>query len=84
MRPRVRQRVVDAALADPERSPRDLTWQLTDRERHFLSESSFYLRGQTQTDDIRATKAGESTHTAQADNRQKVSLTKSARWSGLV
>ena len=29
--PRVRQRVVDAALADPERSPRELAWQLTDR-----------------------------------------------------
>ena len=27
--PRVRQRVVDAALADPERSPRELAWQLT-------------------------------------------------------
>ena len=40
--PRVRQRVVDAALADPERSPRKLAWQLTDREGHFLSESSVY------------------------------------------
>ena len=40
--PRVRQRVVDAALADPERSPRELAWQLTDREGHFLSESSVY------------------------------------------
>ena len=40
--PRVRQRVVAAALADPERSPRELAWQLTDREGHFLSESSVY------------------------------------------
>ena len=40
--PRVRQRVVKAALADPERSPRELAWQLTDREGHFLSESSVY------------------------------------------
>ncbi len=40
--PRVRQRVVDAALADPEQSPRELAWQLTDREGHFLSESSVY------------------------------------------
>ena len=38
--PRVRQHVVDAALADPERSPRELAWQLTDREGQFLSESS--------------------------------------------
>ena len=40
--PRVRQRVVEAALADPGRSPRELAWQLTDREGHFLSESSVY------------------------------------------
>ena len=38
----MRQRVVDAALADPERSPRELAWQLTDCEGHFLSESSVY------------------------------------------
>ena len=38
----VRQRVVDLALAAPERTPRDLAWQFTDRERHFLSESSVY------------------------------------------
>jgi putative transposase len=37
--PAMRQRVVDAALADPERSPRELAWQLTDRTGHFLSES---------------------------------------------
>jgi len=40
--PPVRQRVVDAALADPQRSPRELAWQLTDRTGHFLSESSVY------------------------------------------
>lgn len=40
--PPVRQRVVDAALADPELSPRELAWQLTDRTGHFLSESSVY------------------------------------------
>jgi putative transposase len=40
--PPVRQRVVDVALADPERSPRELAWQLTDRTGHFLSESSVY------------------------------------------
>ena len=42
MPPRVRQRVVDAALADPEQSPRELAWHFTDREGHFLSESSVY------------------------------------------
>ena len=40
--PAVRGRVVTAALADPERSPRELAWQLTDRTGHFLSESSVY------------------------------------------
>ena len=40
--PAVRARVVTAALADPERSPRELAWQLTDRTGHFLSESSVY------------------------------------------
>ena len=40
--PRVRQRVVDAALAAPAQSPRELAWQLTDREGHVLSESSVY------------------------------------------
>ena len=30
------------ALVDPERSPRELAWQFTDREGHFLSESSVY------------------------------------------
>jgi len=40
--PAVRQRVVDLALAVPERTPRELAWQFTDREGHFLSESSVY------------------------------------------
>ena len=40
--PRVRQRVVDAALADAAKSPRELAWQLTDRDGQFLSESSVY------------------------------------------
>ena len=40
--PRVRQRVVDGALADPEQSPRELAWHLTDRDGHFLLESSVY------------------------------------------
>ena len=40
--PRVRQRVVEAGLAAPDQSPRELAWQLTDREGHFLSESSVY------------------------------------------
>jgi len=39
---RERQRVVEAALADPEPSPRDLAWQTTDRTGHFISESSVY------------------------------------------
>ena len=38
----MRQRVVEAALAAPDQSPRELAWQLTDREDHFLSESSVY------------------------------------------
>jgi putative transposase len=40
--PAIRQRVVDLALAAPERTPRELAWQFTDREGHFLSESSVY------------------------------------------
>jgi putative transposase len=39
---RERQRVVTAALADPEQSPRELAWQTTDRTGHFVSESSVY------------------------------------------
>jgi putative transposase len=38
----VRQTVVDLALATPERTPRELAWQVTDREGHFVSESSVY------------------------------------------
>jgi transposase InsO family protein len=38
----IRQRVVDLALAAPERTPRELAWPFTDREGHFLSESSVY------------------------------------------
>ena len=38
----VRQRVVDAALAAPARTPRELASPFTERERHFLSESSVY------------------------------------------
>jgi putative transposase len=40
--PPIRQRVVDLALGTPEQTPRELAWQFTDRERHFLSESSVY------------------------------------------
>lgn len=40
--PRVRQQVVEVALADPARSPRELAWHITDRAGHFLSESSVY------------------------------------------
>ena len=32
--PAVRERVVAAALADPEQSPRELAWQFTDRTGH--------------------------------------------------
>ena len=34
--------MVKLALAVPERTPRELAWQFTDREGHFLSESSVY------------------------------------------
>jgi putative transposase len=40
--PAIHRRVVAAALAAPEQSPRELAWQLTDRTGHFLSESSVY------------------------------------------
>ena len=40
--PDIRRRVVELALAVPERTPRELAWQFTDREGHFLSESSIY------------------------------------------
>ena len=38
--PAVREDVVAAALADPERFSRELAWQFTDQTGHFLSESS--------------------------------------------
>jgi transposase InsO family protein len=38
----VRERVVEVALAAPELSPRELACKMTDREEHFLSESSVY------------------------------------------
>ena len=38
----VRQEVVDIALAHPEKSPRELAWQITDSEGYFISESSVY------------------------------------------
>ena len=37
-----RQRVVEVALAEPELSPRELAWRITDREGWFISESSVY------------------------------------------
>jgi transposase InsO family protein len=40
--PAIRQRVVRAALEEPERSPRELAVKLTDRDGYFLSESSVY------------------------------------------
>ena len=39
---RERKRVVEAALADPEKSPRALAWRMTDRTGQFISESSVY------------------------------------------
>jgi transposase InsO family protein len=38
----MRDRVVETALADPQLSPRELAWKITDREREFVSESSVY------------------------------------------
>jgi len=38
----VRIEVVDIALDNPEKSPRELAWHITDREGHFISESSVY------------------------------------------
>lgn len=37
-----RQHVVEVALAEPELSPRELAWRITDREGWFISESSVY------------------------------------------
>lgn len=39
---RVREQVVETALANAELSPRELAWQITDRQDYFLSESSVY------------------------------------------
>ncbi len=40
---RERKCVVEAALAGPEKSPREMAWQATDRTGHFIPESSVYL-----------------------------------------
>ena len=37
-----KRRVVDVALANPEKSPRELAWHITDTEKTFISESSVY------------------------------------------
>jgi putative transposase len=37
-----RQQVVEVALAEPEKSPRELAWHITDREGWYISESSVY------------------------------------------
>ena len=38
----MREQVVKAALEQPEKSPRELAWHLTDNEEYFISESSVY------------------------------------------
>ena len=38
----VREQVVQTALEQPEKSPRELAWHLTDSEEYFISESSVY------------------------------------------
>ena len=38
----VREHVVDVALEQPEKSPRELAWTITDEEGYFISESSVY------------------------------------------
>jgi transposase-like protein len=38
----VREQVVDLALKEPQKSPRELAWYLTDEEEYFISESSVY------------------------------------------
>ena len=38
----VREQVVKTALEQPEKSPRELAWYLTDVEEYFISESSVY------------------------------------------
>ena len=39
---RERERVVEVALSKPELSPRQVAWEVTDREGYFISESSVY------------------------------------------
>ena len=39
----VREQVVQTALEQPEKSPRELAWHMTDNEEYFISESSVYL-----------------------------------------
>jgi transposase InsO family protein len=38
----VKEQVVQIALAEPEKSPRELAWHITDTEEYFISESSVY------------------------------------------
>jgi putative transposase len=40
--PWVKQRVVETALDQPEKSPRELAWRITDTQGYFISESSVY------------------------------------------
>jgi transposase InsO family protein len=40
--PWVKKRVVETALDQPEKSPRELAWQITDTQGYFISESSVY------------------------------------------
>lgn len=40
--PTVREQVVQIALEQPEQSPRELAWHITDHEGYFISESSVY------------------------------------------
>ena len=38
----VKEQVVDIALAEPSKSPRELAWHITDTQEYFISESSVY------------------------------------------
>jgi len=38
----VRDEVVELALAEPEKSPREIAWQFTDKHEYYISESSVY------------------------------------------
>jgi len=40
--PPVRRQVVDIALEEPDRSPRELAWHITDTQGYYISESSVY------------------------------------------